>query len=252
MRRKFNSLSCVVVDGVQYDALPTMKATIYNFYKSLFSESEPWRPKVDTLPLPLLQDSEKEFIEMPFSEEEVTKALLDCCGDKAPELDGMTMAFLQGNWDTVSGDVMRMFVEFFSSGRFVASLNASFTVHIPKKANVENIRDFWPISLVGCSHKLLSKVLTQRLRSIIGNLISENQNALVGGRQIIVIDAVLIAMDSKCGRTAPKRPHWKGFGVGRSVFSCRDMERNCRIRAILPFRDRNRNRDRNRILNPSL
>ena len=64
-----------VVDGVQYDALPNMKSTIYNFYNSLFSESEPWRPKVDTLPLPLLRDSEKEFVEMPFSEEEVTK----CC-----------------------------------------------------------------------------------------------------------------------------------------------------------------------------
>ena len=85
MRRKFNSLSCVVVDGVQYDALPNMKSAIYNFYKSLFSESESWRPKVDSLPLPLLQDSDKAFIELPFSEEEVTKALLDCCGDKASD-----------------------------------------------------------------------------------------------------------------------------------------------------------------------
>ena len=73
-----------MVDGVQYNALQNTKSAIYNFYKSLFSESEPWRPKVDTLPLPVLQDSEKEIIEMPFSEEEVTKALLDCCGDMAP------------------------------------------------------------------------------------------------------------------------------------------------------------------------
>jgi len=77
MRRKFNSMSFVVVDGVQYDALPDMKSTIYNFYKSLLSESEPWRLKVDSLPLPLLRDSHKVFIEMPFSEDEVTKALLD-------------------------------------------------------------------------------------------------------------------------------------------------------------------------------
>ena len=41
MQRKFNSLSFVVVDGVQYDALPDMKSAIYNFYKSLFSELEP-------------------------------------------------------------------------------------------------------------------------------------------------------------------------------------------------------------------
>jgi len=87
----------------------------------------------------------------------------------------MTMAFLQGNWDTVSGDMMRMFFEFFSSGKFVANLNATFIGLIPKKANAENIRDFRPISLVGCIYKLLSKVLARRLRSIIRNLISENQ-----------------------------------------------------------------------------
>jgi len=141
---------------------------------------------------------------MPFSEEEVAKTLLDCCRDKAPRPDGMTMAFLQGNWDTVSGDVTRMFVEFFSSGRFVASLNATFIGLIPKKANAENIRDFRPISLVGCIYKLLSKVLARRLRSIIGNLISENQKAFVGGRQII--DAVLIANELIVSRVKSGKP----------------------------------------------
>ena len=71
----------------------------------------------------------------------------------------MTMVFLQGNWDTGTGDVIRMFAEFFSLGRFVASLNAMFIGLILKKANAENIRDFRPIRLVGCIYKLLSKVL---------------------------------------------------------------------------------------------
>jgi len=62
-----------------------MKSAIYNFYKLLFYELESWKPRVDTLPLPLLRDSEKEFIEMPFSEEEVTKALLECYGNKVPD-----------------------------------------------------------------------------------------------------------------------------------------------------------------------
>jgi len=57
---------------------------------------------------------EKESIELPFNEEEVYRALSECCGDKALGPDGMTMAFLQHNWATLKGDVMIMFEEFFS------------------------------------------------------------------------------------------------------------------------------------------
>ena len=55
--------------------------------------------------------------------------------------------------------MLRIFSEFFSSGKFVTSLNASFIGLILKKVNAENIIDFLPITLVGCISELLSKVL---------------------------------------------------------------------------------------------
>ena len=101
LHRKFNHMSFVVVDGVRYEVLQDMKFAIYDFYKSLFTEPEPWTPKIDGLSLPILKDGDKESIEQAFTEEEIVEALFDCCGDKAPGPDGMTMAFLQSNWKTV-------------------------------------------------------------------------------------------------------------------------------------------------------
>ena len=75
--------------------------------------------------------------------------------------------------------------------QIIFSLNASFLSLIPKKNNALNIKDFRPISLVDSVYKLLSKVLANRLRRVLDNLISESQNSFVGGRQIL--DSVLIA-----------------------------------------------------------
>ena len=57
---------------------------------------------------------------------------------------------------------------------FERSLNASFLTLIPKKCIAINIKDFRPISLVGSVYKLLSKVLANRLRAVLDNLISES------------------------------------------------------------------------------
>jgi hypothetical protein len=86
---------------------------------------------------------------------------------------------------------MAVFSKFHNSCQFERSLNATFVSLIPKKADAEEIKDFRPISLVGGVYKMISKVLANRLKSLLGKLISNSQNAFIGGRQIL--DSVLIA-----------------------------------------------------------
>ena len=80
---------------------------------------------------------------------------------------------------------MAFFDHFYRSSEFELSLNASFLSLIPKKNNALNIKDFQPINLVGSVYKLLSRVLTNRLTTVLDKLISESQNSFVGGRQIL-------------------------------------------------------------------
>ncbi|KAL6314052.1 hypothetical protein AAG906_011787 [Vitis piasezkii] len=89
---------------------------------------------------------------------------------------------------------MGFFKEFHERGRFVRSLNTTILVLVPKKRGADDLRDFRPISLVGGLYKLLAKVLANRLKKVVGKVVSSSQNAFVEGRQIL--DTALIANEA--------------------------------------------------------
>ncbi|RVW15364.1 LINE-1 reverse transcriptase-like [Vitis vinifera] len=139
-------------------------------------------------------DEDAARLEEVFSEEEVLKALSDLNGDKAPGPDGFLIRFWQFCWDVVKEEIMGFLLDFHECGRFVRSLNSIFLVLIPKKPGAEDLRDFRPISLVGGLYKLLAKVLANKLKKVVGKVVSSAQNAFVEGRQIL--DAALIANEA--------------------------------------------------------
>ena len=80
-------------------------------------------------------------------------------------------------------NVKAFFEHFHHYSLFERSMNASFLSLIPKKSNALNIKDFRHISFASSMYKLLSKVLANRLRAVLDNLISKSQNSFkVGGK----------------------------------------------------------------------
>ena len=131
------------------------------------------------LPFKTLVSEEANSLILPFGEDEVLEAVRCMSGDKAPGPDGFTMAFYQACWGVVKTDVMRVMHHFHQYGAFAKSLNATFVVLIPKKAGAIEMKDFRTISLVGSMYKIISKVLANQLKGVLGGFLSQSQNAFI-------------------------------------------------------------------------
>lgn len=87
-------------------------------------------------------------------------------------------------WHILKADTIALFHNFHSSGEFDPKFSESFIYLIPKVKSSASINDLRVISLLGCVHKLIVKILIARLKSVIDQLFSHTQTAFIRGRSI--------------------------------------------------------------------
>jgi hypothetical protein len=69
-------------------------------------------------------------------------------------------------------DFMILLNQFYSNATLLRGVLSYFVTLIPKIPSPQSIGDFRPISLLGCVYKVIDKVLTARLRVVMGDVIS--------------------------------------------------------------------------------
>ncbi|WCJ29809.1 Retrovirus-related Pol polyprotein from type-1 retrotransposable element R2 [Euphorbia peplus] len=105
----------------------------------------------------------------------------------------MPALFYQSYWNLIGADVQSFILEFFNSGIMPDSLNHTLVCLIPKKSKPTSMKDLRPISLCNVLYKLISKVLANRLKRVLSDVIDPAQSAFVSGR--LITDNALIAFE---------------------------------------------------------
>jgi hypothetical protein len=192
--KRYNTIESLRINGSLSSNLAAIRDHAVNFYESMFAENKPWRSRLDDLLFESLSVDEASSIEAPFLEKEVKDVILGMNGNKAPGLDGFSLAFFQACWDVLKEDIMAVFSDFHVRYKFEKSFNSTFLSLIPKMSGASELKDYCPINLVSGIYEIISKVLANRLRLVMNNINSIPQNAFVKGRQIL--DSMLIANES--------------------------------------------------------
>lgn len=112
----------------------------------------------------------------------VRSAIFERDGSKAPGPDGYSIGFFQHNLEVLKGDLMKAFEEFHRSGIINSATNETYRCFIPKTLISCRIGNFKPIILVTSLYKIIAKVLSVRLKSVLSDTILVEQGAFIVGR----------------------------------------------------------------------
>ncbi|GJW12014.1 sodium/hydrogen exchanger 6 [Tanacetum coccineum] len=130
----------------------------------------------------VLDDAKAEFMVRDVSNDEVKSVIFSIGDDRAP--DGFTAAFFKKAWDVVGGDITCVVRDFFSNGKLLKELNHTIISLIPKVTTPARINDYRPISCCNVLYKCISKIIANRVKEGLGDIVSINQSAFVLGRRI--------------------------------------------------------------------
>ncbi|KAI3355571.1 hypothetical protein L3Q82_018403, partial [Scortum barcoo] len=102
---------------------------------------------------------------------ELQAALQSMQGQRAPGIDGLTVEFYKAFWDILAADILDVFNESLTYGSMPVSCRRAVLTLLPKKGNLQDIKNWRPVSLLCVDYKLLSKALANRLRGAMEQII---------------------------------------------------------------------------------
>ncbi|GJR93903.1 RNA-directed DNA polymerase, eukaryota [Tanacetum coccineum] len=185
-RKRANlSIKGIMVDGEWVDDPNRVKEEFRSHFATRFQAPVAYRSRLNFQFPYRLNNEQAADLENSITRDEIRNAIWGCGENKSPGPDGFTFEFFHKFWNVIGADVCVAVEWFFDHSSFSKGCNSSFVALIPKIQDPKFVNDYRPISLIGSLYKVVTKVLANRLSSVISDLILDVQTAFLPNRQIL-------------------------------------------------------------------
>ena len=131
-----------------------------------------------------LSEANKNMMDEDLSNDEILKALKKMPNNKSPGPDGIITEFYKMFWNLIGEDLCEILRIGLEDEELSYSQYLAVITLLYKKGNRADIKNWRPISLLNSDYKLLSKVLAERLRKVLPEIIHSDQRGCISGRYI--------------------------------------------------------------------
>ncbi|XP_075478725.1 uncharacterized protein LOC142519565 [Primulina tabacum] len=177
-RKERNRIKSLVDDrGVRHSNITNICKVVSTYFENLFEEADAIHDPVMQVVDRVVTDEVNESLTAPFKDEEFKKAIFQMKADKSPGPDGFNPGFFQKFWNLVGSPVTSDCKKWLLNLQFPPKLNNTNVVLIPKCESPLSMKDLRPISLCNVLYKLIAKVLANRMKGVLPDIISKHQSA---------------------------------------------------------------------------
>nr|GEU29659.1 RNA-directed DNA polymerase, eukaryota [Tanacetum cinerariifolium] len=184
-KRDLLNILGIMVDGSWVDEPSMVKREFFNHFRNRFDKLDGIRAITHMEYSRRISLDKRSELEGEVSNDEIKRAVWDCGTDKAPGPDGFTFGFYRRFWYLIDNDVYATVKYFFIHKEIPKGCNSSFIALILKISDANLVKDFCPISFIWSLYKIITKILTNRLAGVLGDIVNEVQSAFVADRQIL-------------------------------------------------------------------